>query len=54
MAYEALAHYSDRAHVRFVSTSTAPTARATHDLDPAETLFIVSSKTFDPRNHDQQ
>ena len=48
MAYEALKHYSDRAMTfRFVSnvdgTDFTETVR---DLDPAETLFIVSSKTF--------
>jgi glucose-6-phosphate isomerase len=48
MAYEALRHYSDRAlNFRFVSnvdgTDLAEVVRA---LDPAETLFIVSSKTF--------
>jgi glucose-6-phosphate isomerase len=48
MAYEALKHYSERAMIfRFVSnvdgTDFAETVR---DLDPAETLFIVSSKTF--------
>ena len=48
MAYEALRHYSDRAiDVRFVSnvdgTDFAETVR---DLDPAETLFIICSKTF--------
>jgi len=48
MAYEALKHYSDRAMVfRFVSNIDATDfAEAVHDLDPAETLFIVSSKTF--------
>ena len=48
MAYEALAHYSDRAlTVRFVSNVEATdVAEATRDLDPAETLFIVCSKTF--------
>ena len=48
MAYEALRHYSDRAIAcRFVS-NVDPTdfAEATRDLDPAATLFIVSSKTF--------
>jgi len=48
MAYEALRHYSDRDRTfRFVS-NVDPTdfAEATRDLDPAETLFIVSSKTF--------
>jgi len=48
MAYEALRHYSDRSLTfRFVS-NVDPTdfVEATHDLDPAETLFIVASKTF--------
>ncbi|HSZ60143.1 MAG TPA: glucose-6-phosphate isomerase [Tepidisphaeraceae bacterium] len=48
MAYEALRHYSDRALTfRFVSNvDGTDIAEATQDLDPAETLFIVSSKTF--------
>jgi glucose-6-phosphate isomerase len=48
MAYEALRHYSRRdLTFRFVSNVDATDfAEATHDLDPAETLFIVSSKTF--------
>jgi len=48
MAYEALKHYSDRAMTfRFVSNvDGTDMAEATRDLDPAETLFIVSSKTF--------
>jgi glucose-6-phosphate isomerase len=48
MAYEALKHYSDRAMTfRFVSNVDGTDfAEAIHDLDPAETLFIVSSKTF--------
>ena len=48
MAYEALRHYSDRARVfRFVSNVDGTDfVEAVHDLDPAETLFIVSSKTF--------
>jgi glucose-6-phosphate isomerase len=48
MAYEALRHYSDRnLTVRFISNvDSADFAEATRDLDPAETLFIVSSKTF--------
>jgi glucose-6-phosphate isomerase len=48
MAYEALRHYSDRAMVfRFVSNvDGTDLAEATRDLDPTETLFIVSSKTF--------
>jgi glucose-6-phosphate isomerase len=48
MAYEALKHYSDRSMTfRFVSNIDGiDFAEATRDLDPAETLFIVSSKTF--------
>jgi glucose-6-phosphate isomerase len=48
MAYEALKHYSDRAMTfRFVSNIDGTDfAEAVHDLDPSETLFIVSSKTF--------
>ena len=48
MAYEALRHYSDRSMMfRFVSNVDATDlGEATHDLDAAETLFIVSSKTF--------
>ncbi len=48
MAYEALRHYSDRSMTfRFVSNIDGTDfAEATHDLDPAETLFIVASKTF--------
>jgi len=48
MAYEALRHYSDRAMTfRFVSNVDGTDfAEATQDLDPAETLFIISSKTF--------
>jgi glucose-6-phosphate isomerase len=48
MAYEALKHYSDRTMTfRFVSNIDGTDfAEATGDLDPAETLFIVSSKTF--------
>ncbi|CUU57264.1 glucose-6-phosphate isomerase [Parafrankia irregularis] len=48
MAYEALRDYTDRSiAVRFVS-NVDPTDvwEATHDLDPAKTLFIVASKTF--------
>jgi glucose-6-phosphate isomerase len=48
MAYEALRAYADRSFtMRFVS-NIDPTdiAEATRDLDPASTLFIVSSKTF--------
>jgi glucose-6-phosphate isomerase len=48
MAYEALRHYSDRALTfRFVSNvDGTDLAEATRDLDPADTLFIASSKTF--------
>jgi glucose-6-phosphate isomerase len=48
MAYEALRHYSMRElTVRFVSNVDGTDfAEATRDLDPAETLFIISSKTF--------
>ena len=48
MAYEALRHYSDRDMTfRFVSNVDGTDfAEATRDLDPATTLFIVSSKTF--------
>src|SRR5262244_1456265 len=48
MAYEALKYYSDRAMTfRFVSNVDGiDFVEATRDLDPAETLFIVSSKTF--------
>ncbi len=48
MAYEALRHYSERSLcVRFVSNvDGADFVEATEGLDPAETLFIVSSKTF--------
>ena len=48
MAYEALRHYSDRAMtLRFVSNVDATDfVEAVRDLDPSETLFIVSSKTF--------
>src|ERR1700692_2398806 len=48
MAYEALKHYSERSmRFRFVSNVDGTDfAEATVDLDPAETLFIVSSKTF--------
>ena len=48
MAYEALRHYSKRdLECRFVS-NVDPTdfVEATRDLDPEETLFIISSKTF--------
>jgi glucose-6-phosphate isomerase len=48
MAYEALRHYSERGMTfRFVSNVDGTDfAEATRDLDPAETLFVVSSKTF--------
>jgi glucose-6-phosphate isomerase len=48
MAYEALRHYSDRSITfRFVSNVDGTDfVEATRDLDPAETLFIISSKTF--------
>ncbi len=48
MAYEALKQYSDRALTfRFVSNiDGTDLVEATGDLDPAETLFVVSSKTF--------
>ncbi len=48
MAYEALQDFSDRDMAfRFVSNiDGTDIAEATRDLDPAETLFIVSSKTF--------
>ena len=48
MAYEALRHYSDRSLTfRFVSNIDGTDfAEAVQDLDAAETLFIVSSKTF--------
>jgi glucose-6-phosphate isomerase len=48
MAYRALRHYSQRdLTFRFVSNVDGTDfAEATRDLDPAETLFIVSSKTF--------
>jgi glucose-6-phosphate isomerase len=48
MAYEALKHYAERSMTfRFVSNVDGTDfAEAVHDLDPAETLFIVSSKTF--------
>jgi glucose-6-phosphate isomerase len=48
MAYEALRHYSERAMTfRFVSNVDGTDfVEATRDLDPAETLFVVSSKTF--------
>jgi glucose-6-phosphate isomerase len=48
MAYEALKHYSDRTMTfRFVSNVDGTDfAEAVRDLDAAETLFIISSKTF--------
>ncbi|HZW80169.1 MAG TPA: glucose-6-phosphate isomerase [Candidatus Deferrimicrobiaceae bacterium] len=48
MAYEALKHYSERAMTfRFISNVDGTDfAEAVRDLDPAETLFIISSKTF--------
>jgi len=48
MAYEALRHYTDRSLTfRFVSNIDGTDfVEATRDLDPAESLFIVSSKTF--------
>jgi glucose-6-phosphate isomerase len=48
MAYEALRHYSEREMTfRFVSNvDSTDLVEATRDLDPAETLFIISSKTF--------
>ncbi len=48
MAYEALRHYSDRGLTfRFVSNvDSTDFVEATRDLDPAETMFIVCSKTF--------
>ena len=48
MAYEALKHYSDRSmNFRFVSNIDGTDVTETlRDLDPAETLFIIASKTF--------
>ena len=48
MAYEALKHYSERSMTfRFVSNvDSTDFAEAIFDLDPTETLFIISSKTF--------
>lgn len=48
MAYQALRYYSERRlRFRFVSNvDPSELVEATHDLDPAETLFIISSKTF--------
>jgi len=48
MAYEALKHYSERSLTfRFISNVDGTDfVEVTRDLEPAETLFIVSSKTF--------
>ncbi|MBX6334494.1 glucose-6-phosphate isomerase [Candidatus Saccharibacteria bacterium] len=48
MAYQALKHYSQRdLTIRFISNIDGSAFyEATYDLDPAETLFIISSKTF--------
>ena len=48
MAYEALRHYSDRSITFWFVSNVDGTdfTEATRDLDPAETLFIISSKTF--------
>ena len=48
MAYEALRFYSERSMTfRFVSNVDGTDfGEAVHDLDPAETLFVISSKTF--------
>ena len=48
MAYEALQHHADRRLTfRFVSNVDGTDfVEATRDLDPAETLFVVASKTF--------
>ena len=48
MASEALAHYARRdIRLRFVSNvDGSDFAEKTHDLDPSETLFVISSKTF--------
>ena len=48
MAYEALKHHSERSMTfRFVSNvDSTDFAEAVQDLEPAETLFIISSKTF--------
>ncbi len=56
MAYEALKHYSDRALAfRFVSNVDGTDfAEAVRDFDPAETLFIVSSKTFTTSGDDDK
>ncbi len=48
MAYEALRHYSERGLTfRFISNVDGTDfAEATRGCDPAETLFVISSKTF--------
>jgi glucose-6-phosphate isomerase len=48
MAYDALRAFTDRSmKFRFIANvDGAAFAEATHDLDPAETLFVLSSKTF--------
>jgi glucose-6-phosphate isomerase len=48
MAYEALRHYSDRSMMFHFVSNVDGTAfvEAVRDLDPAETLFVVSSRTF--------
>src|SRR6185437_4437463 len=48
MAYEALRFYSEKALTMRVVANVDSTefAEATRDLDPAQTLFIISSKTF--------
>jgi glucose-6-phosphate isomerase len=48
MAYEALRHYSDRSLTFWFVSNIDGTdfVEATRDLEPAETLFIISSKTF--------
>lgn len=48
MAYEALRHYSDRSMTfRFVSNVDGTDfAEVTQDLNPTETMFVISSKTF--------
>src|SRR4029450_6542397 len=53
MAHEALRHYSKRDMTfSFVSNIDGTDfVEATHDLDPAETLFIISSKTFTTLEH---
>jgi len=56
MAYEALRHYSQRDMAfRFVSNvDGTDLSEAIRDLDPSETLFIVSSKTFTTLGNDDQ